>query len=81
MTGSLRSATIAGGSRLSVTRRDSLFSDPYVRAGVASNYDVFPGGREFLMVRPNQRDSGIPPLTVRLNWHGAARSEARMGQP
>ena len=81
MTGSLRSATIAGGSRLSVTRRDSLFSDPYVRAGVASNYDVFPGGREFLMVRPDRRDFGIPPLTVRLNWHGAARSEARMGQP
>jgi hypothetical protein len=23
----------------------------------------------------------IPPLTVRLNWHGAARSETRMGQP
>jgi|SRR5687768_3177774 len=76
----LMSAGIAGGPRLSVTRRDSLFLDPYVRAGVASNYDVFPGGREFLMVRPNQRDFGIPPLTVRLNWHGAARSEARMEQ-
>jgi Tol biopolymer transport system component len=77
----LMSATIARAPRLSVARRDSLFADPYVRANVAGNYDVFPGGREFLMVRPNQQDSGIPPLTVRLNWHGAARSDARMGQP
>jgi hypothetical protein len=74
-------ARIARGGRLSVTRRDSLFADRYLRANIASNYDVFPDGREFLMVLPNQRDTGIPPLTVRLNWHGAARTEARMGQP
>ena len=64
-----------------MTRRDSLFLDPYVRANISSNYDVFPGTGEFLMVRPDQRDVGIPPLTVRLNWHGTARSETRMGQP
>ena len=77
----LMSASIARAPRLSVTRRDSLFLDPYVRAIAVSNYDVFPGGREFLMVRPSQRDPGIPPLTVRLNWQGAARSDARTGQP
>jgi Tol biopolymer transport system component len=77
----LMAARIARGGRLSVTRRDSLFADRYLRANIASNYDVFPDGREFLMVLPNQRDTGIPPLTVRLNWHGAARTEARMGQP
>ena len=77
----LMSASIGRGPRLSVTRRDSLFLDRYVRSNSVPNYDVFPGGREFLMVRPNQSDPGIPPLTVRLNWHGAARSDARTGQP
>jgi serine/threonine protein kinase len=43
-------ATIARGSDLSVTYRDTLFRDVYVHHDV-QNYDVFPGGKELLMIR------------------------------
>jgi len=64
--GSVMSAEI-GGSPLRVTRRDSLFVDPFERVrNVGQNWDVFPGGKEFLMVRrPQSATTGV---FVVLNW-------------
>lgn len=57
--------------RLAVTQRDSLFRDIYIHlgaAGNAANYDVFPGGREFLMTRAEGRSNEQGSLMVLLNW-------------
>ena len=62
--GRIMAAQLAFRPRLDVTSRDTLFVDSY-RAG----YDVFPGGRELLMIRA--RASSLPRLatiTVLLNW-------------
>ena len=63
---SVMSAEI-GGSPLRVTRRDSLFADPFTRVrGSGRNWDVFPDGKEFLMVRrPQSTATGV---FVVLNW-------------
>ena len=64
---SVMSAEI-GGSPYRVTRRDSLFADPYLRAfnSVGRNWDVFPDGKEFLMLRrPQSTTTGA---FVVLNW-------------
>ncbi|MGH7471232.1 MAG: hypothetical protein ACRENP_25060, partial [Longimicrobiales bacterium] len=47
------SAVIAEKPQLTVTRRDTLFPDPYVRAGDGEfgSYDIFPDGQHFLMLR------------------------------
>ena len=51
---------------IAVARRDSLFRDRYDRSSSHSNYDVFPGGRRFLMVSPVQStETGV---SVMLNW-------------
>jgi hypothetical protein len=56
-----------GGSPLRVGRRDSLFADPFTHARVVGrNWDVFPDGQEFLMVRTPQ--STTTGLFVVLNW-------------
>jgi eukaryotic-like serine/threonine-protein kinase len=56
-----------GGSPLRVTRRDSLFADAFIRARKnGRNWDVFPDGKEFLMVRPQQ--STTIGVFVVLNW-------------
>jgi serine/threonine-protein kinase len=63
---SVMSAEI-GGSPLRVIRRDSLFADPFTRSrGAGRNWDVFPDGKEFLMVRPPQ--STTTGVFVVLNW-------------
>jgi serine/threonine-protein kinase len=63
---SVMSAEI-GGSPLRVTRRDSLFVDPFTRSrAVGRNWDVFPDGKEFLMIRPPQ--STTTGVFVVLNW-------------
>ena len=65
-TAAIMSAEI-GGSPLRVTRRDSLFADPFTRVRtVGRNWDVFPDGKEFLMVRPPQ--STTTGVFVVLNW-------------
>jgi hypothetical protein len=60
------SADIAG-SPLRVTRRDSLFADLFARGSPRGrNWDVFPDGNEFLMLRrPESATTGI---FVMLNW-------------
>ena len=56
-----------GGSPLQVTRRDSLFADVYDRNGTSShqNWDIFPGGNEFVMARAPRTLGGV---SVVLNW-------------
>jgi eukaryotic-like serine/threonine-protein kinase len=53
---------------LRVGKLDSLFVDGYVRdAGAQSqNWDVFPGGNAFLMVRQESTQSALPQVV--LNW-------------
>ena len=59
-------ATI-GGNPVQVLARDSLFLDRFRRDGTSlhQNWDVFPGDREFLMIRSTSERSG---LLVVLNW-------------
>jgi hypothetical protein len=63
----MTSAEIAP-SPLRVVRLDSLFADSYMlSAGSGSqNWDVFPGAREFLMVRQESTQDALP--QVLLNW-------------
>ena len=63
---SVMSAEI-GGSPLHVTGRDSLFADPFIRTrSIGRNWDVFPDGKEFLMVRTQQNTT--TGVFVVLNW-------------
>jgi serine/threonine-protein kinase len=73
----LMSARLADGPRLAIARRDALFrGDTYVRGGPA-NYDVFPDGNEFVMLRSNLSSARATeiPLIVVLNW--VARRDAQ----
>jgi Tol biopolymer transport system component len=64
--GTAMSADI-GGSPLRVTRRDSLFADVFGRTRPPGrDWDVFPDGKEFLMIRRPQ--SAITGIFVVLNW-------------
>jgi Tol biopolymer transport system component len=67
----MMSATLAGAPSLVVTRRDLLFraAGTYMRGPAATNYDVFPGGQEFLMLRPTETAVTSSPLIVKMNWH------------
>lgn len=65
-------ATIARGSELSVTRRDTLFRDVFARHNM-TNYDVFPGGKELLMIRIN---SSPVRAAILLNWPELLRQRA-----
>jgi hypothetical protein len=68
------SARLTTRPRLAVVRRDSLFLDAYIRAGVIGTYDVFPDGREFVMLgrREEERRADVP-LIVVLNWQATLR--------
>ena len=74
----MMSATLTGAPSLVVTRRDSLFRDlgTYMRAPTATNYDVFPGGQEFVMLRPTSTGPTSSPLIVKMNWHVRPGSRA-----
>jgi len=48
----LMSATVIDRPALAVGRRDSLFADTYRKGFGEAYYDIFPTGREFLMVGP-----------------------------
>jgi serine/threonine-protein kinase len=69
----LMAARVVERPRLDVTQRDSLFRDIYIRLGASgnsANYDVFPGGQEFLMMRGGpQAGVDLPSLMVLTNWH------------
>jgi hypothetical protein len=76
--GYLMAARFTESSRLAVAKRDTLFRDPFLRAA-AINYDVFPDGQSFAMLRsPNQgqADTDASPLIVMMNWRPAPTSAA-----
>jgi serine/threonine-protein kinase len=41
---------------LRVLRRDTLFRDTFIRAAAMTNYDVMPGGQQFIMVQSENPD-------------------------
>jgi hypothetical protein len=59
------SASIAEQPELSVTRRDTLFVDEFLRNPDHQSYDVFPDGRELLMLGQERSESK---LFVVVNW-------------
>jgi len=58
-------AAITEQPELAVQRRDTLFADVYLRNSSHSMYDVFPNGREFLMLL---EESNRSKLYVVVNW-------------
>jgi len=68
----LMAARLADGVRVQVLRPDTLFRDTFSRSALA-NYDVFPGGREFVMVRRGGGRQAYP-LLVMMNWHKRGRA-------
>ena len=70
------SAHVTATPRLAVTRRDMLFRDTY--ALQLGDYDIFPDGREFLMLRSTSQDRReLTPVIVVMNWHAARSATAR----
>jgi hypothetical protein len=59
---------------LAVQKRDTLFADAYLRGANRPMYDVFPNGREFLML---QEESRRPRLYVVVNWSEELRRKMR----
>ncbi|MCX5756103.1 MAG: protein kinase [Gemmatimonadetes bacterium] len=76
----IMSAEIAG-PPLSVGRRDSLFVDEWVRepAGGTRQWDVFPNGKQFVMVRSPQ--SSTDGAYVVLNWPQLKAAKGGGGVP
>jgi hypothetical protein len=76
--GRIQMATL-GGSPFQVTRRDSLFVDEYEASRTTRIWDVFPGGREFLLLKsPSAREASE--VFVVLNWQqmlDARQAESR----
>lgn len=66
-------ATITAGPELRVARRDTLFRDVFSSPDMSTAYDVFPGGKELLMIREG-------PVRIRsaviLNWPELLRQRA-----
>jgi hypothetical protein len=63
--GHLMGASISGRAEFSIGRLDTLFRDAFSRHDVV-NYDVFPNGKELLMIRPNA--PGPAHAAIVLNW-------------
>lgn len=76
------SATIVERPELDVSRRDSLFPDPYARSSIRANYDVFPDGNEFIFVANRAARGGS--IFAIANWSEELRrrtSRARARVP
>ena len=68
----LISARVTESPELAVSRRDTLFEDRYARSeGYHAQYDVFPSGTEFLMVRPDS--TRATRFVVVVNWFDELR--------
>ena len=64
----LVTATLSLGTNMTVVRRDTLFADTYARGWI--NYDVFPNGREFVMIKGLATTGKFE---VILNWQALLR--------
>ena len=76
--GMFMSARLADGARLEIARRDSLFRDIYLTGW--TNYDVFPDGKEFVMLRNANAAQAAQqraiPLIVVVNWTALSKTQA-----
>ncbi|MEX2283398.1 MAG: hypothetical protein WEE89_13025 [Gemmatimonadota bacterium] len=59
------SATITEQPEVAVTKRDTLFADPFPRSPWRTGYDVFPDGQTFVFVR-------LGPVTAASGFYGIA---------
>ena len=77
----MMSARISATPGLTVGARSSLFREDgrYLRSNLPA-YDVFPGGKEFVMVRSGGSDDDRKSaIIVLFNWHAAQSREANLG--
>jgi hypothetical protein len=72
----LISVRFAPGTRLAVAGTTPLFTDDYMRIPPGVNYDVFPDGKRFVMVRDRSAVTNSLPIIVKLNWLAKVRSGA-----
>ncbi|HLA89806.1 MAG TPA: protein kinase [Gemmatimonadaceae bacterium] len=70
-------ASVTASPDLAVAKRDTLFEDSYFGEGAVHQYDVFPGGKELLMIRS---EAGALRPTVVLNWTELLRRRAPGGR-
>ena len=65
----LVSASIVDRPSVAVVRRDTLFEDRFVAAGLHGQYDVFPNGKEFVMLKKvTVDDTTSARIVVLTNW-------------
>jgi serine/threonine-protein kinase len=80
--GNVMSARLTERPRLDVVRRDSLFRDVFVRSSLTANYDVFPDGKELVMVAGGAaRTNETSILTVIVNWRPGRRARSGVQEP
>src|SRR5688500_9181349 len=70
----MMAASISIDSTFSLTRRDTLFADVFLRGVERSNYDVVENGREFLMIRRSQEQQRA---VVVVGWLDELRERMR----
>ena len=61
-------------SGLRVANRERLFAGPYIRNARWADYDVYPDGQRFIMVRQDQLSTE---MVVLLNWPALVAADAR----
>ena len=71
----MMSARVRTSPELTVTDRVQLFEGNYVAAAPHANYDVAPGGKELVMIAPNE---GRQDLIVVVNWIASLRARLRL---
>jgi serine/threonine-protein kinase len=69
-------ATLAGKSEPTLVKRDTLFSGSFVHNTWRANYDVFPDGSGFVMIRVT-RGASRSRIFVVLNWTQQLKSRLR----
>ena len=73
-------ARFTDGARLDVIKRDTLFRDDFLRVGAVANYDVFPDGKSFVMLRrTGSATNDVAPLIVLMNWRPRAAGATTEG--
>jgi len=70
----LVAATFSTNPSFSVTSREVLFDDPFVRGSLPhADYDISPDGKNFLMLKP----TGETQVTIVYNWLDEVRAQLR----
>jgi Tol biopolymer transport system component len=76
------SARLTERPRLDVVRRDSLFRDVFIKGLARVSYDVFPDGKELLMLAEEVGSTKeVRVLTVVVNWRPGRRARSAVQEP